>query len=280
MKILYLGTGASEGIPAMFCACDTCKRALKLGGRNIMTRSQMLINDNLLIDFNTDTYSHFLNMGKTLSDIEYILITHSHTDHFTFEEFFNRYVGIAYNVKAEKLKIYLSKDAYDVMMYCTQGRGESEERRNERFEFIVVEPFVPVKIGEYLVTPLPAVHMNPEQALIYLIEKDGKTLFYGNDTGMFSEKIDDYLQENGKKIDLISLDCTKCDNDFGYNSHMSMKEGREIADRFLKKGLFSDNVKLYYNHFSHNGGQVYDELIERAEKYGFKVAYDGLEITL
>lgn len=61
---------------------------------------------------------------------------------------------------------------------------------------------------------------------------------------------------------------------------MSMKEGREIADRFIKKGLLADNAKLYYNHFSHNGGQVYDELIERAKKYGFKVAYDGLEISL
>ena len=84
MIIKFLGTGAAEGIPAMFCACRACKNALKAGGRNIMTRSQMLINDDLLIDFNTDTYSHFIKIGKTLADIECILITHSHTDHFTF----------------------------------------------------------------------------------------------------------------------------------------------------------------------------------------------------
>lgn len=219
MKIRYLGTGAAEGIPAMFCACDTCKRALNAGGKNIMTRSQMLINDDLLIDFNADTYSHFLKLGRTLSEIEYILITHSHTDHFTFEENFNRFFGIAYNIKAEKLKIYLSKDAYDVMMSCTKARGEDIARRDQRFEYIVVEPFVSIQVGEYLVTPLPAVHMNPEQALIYLIEKNGKTLFYGNDTGVFPEMVDDYLKDNGKKIDLLSLDCTKCDNDFGYYSH-------------------------------------------------------------
>lgn len=280
MKIKYLGTGAAEGIPAMFCACDTCKRALKTGGKNIMTRSQMLIGDNLLIDFNIDTYSHFIKMGKTLSDIEYILITHSHADHFTFEEFFNRYVGIAYGVKADKVKVYLSKDAFDVMTRCTRERGDSEERRNERFEFVIVEPFVPVEVGGYSVTPLPAVHTDPEQSLLYLIEKDGKTLFYGNDTGMFSEKTDEYLVNNNKKIDFLSLDCTKCDNDFGYHVHMSMAEGREIADRFTEKELLSEKAKLYYNHFSHNGRQIFDELCERAKKYGFDVAYDGLEIEL
>ena len=135
-------------------------------------------------------------------------------------------------------------------------------------------------VGEYLVTPLPAVHMDTEQALIYLIEKDGKTLFYGNDTGVFSEEIDDYLKRNGKKIDVLSLDCTKCDNEFEYYTHMSMAEGRMIADRFIKKGLLSDDVKLYYTHFSHNGGQIYDDLVVAAKKYGFEVAYDGLKISL
>ena len=280
MKINYLGTGAAEGIPAMFCACDTCKRALKAGGRNIMTRSQMLINDDLLVDFNTDTYSHFLKLGRTLSDIEYVLITHSHTDHFTFEENFNRFAGIAHGVKAEKLKFYLSKDAYDVMVRCTAERDETPDQREGRFEYIIVEPFHPVNVGNYVVTPLPAIHMNPEQALIYLIEKDGKTLFYGNDTGVFPETVDDYLKDNGKKIDLLSLDCTKCDNDFRYKVHMSMEEAKTIADRFAKKGLLNKNAKLYYNHFSHNGGQIYDDLVERAKKYGFEVTYDGLSLTL
>ena len=31
MKIQYLGTGAAEGIPAIFCECDTCKKARELG---------------------------------------------------------------------------------------------------------------------------------------------------------------------------------------------------------------------------------------------------------
>jgi phosphoribosyl 1,2-cyclic phosphate phosphodiesterase len=32
------------------------------------------------------------------------------------------------------------------------------------------------------------------------------------------------------------------------------------------------------NHFSHNGGLNHDELSKAAEKEGFAVAYDGMEI--
>ena len=49
MKFRYLGTAAAEGWPAVFCNCDNCMRAKKAGGRNLRTRSQAIINDDLLL---------------------------------------------------------------------------------------------------------------------------------------------------------------------------------------------------------------------------------------
>ena len=246
-----------------------------------MSRAQTLIDDGLLIDFSSDTYYHFINMGKTLSEVEYILITHTHTDHFTFEEWFNRYEGAAYNLKAEKLKIYMSEDAYEIMQKSDTARNVNIAARAKRYEFITVRPYEEIAVGDYKVTPLPAVHASPETALIYLIEKDGKTFFFGNDTGIFNEEIDEYLQKHSKKIDLLSLDCTKCDTEYNYYTHMSMSEGRRIADRFIKRNILSENAKLYYNHFSHNGNMIYDDLVATAkEKYGFDVTYDGLSIDI
>ena len=57
MKFRFLGTAAAEGIPALFCECAVCKEAREKGGRHIRTRSQALIDDDLLIDFNADSYS-------------------------------------------------------------------------------------------------------------------------------------------------------------------------------------------------------------------------------
>ena len=52
MKIKYLGTAAAEAFPAIFCNCKYCEEARELGGKNIRTRSQSLVNDDLLIPEN------------------------------------------------------------------------------------------------------------------------------------------------------------------------------------------------------------------------------------
>ena len=63
MKITFLGTAAAEGFPALFCNCEYCREARRLGGKNIRTRSQCLINENMLVDFPPDTYLHMLQNG-------------------------------------------------------------------------------------------------------------------------------------------------------------------------------------------------------------------------
>lgn len=49
MKLQYLGTAAAEGIPAAFCTCPVCKHARQEKGREIRSRSQMLLDGELLI---------------------------------------------------------------------------------------------------------------------------------------------------------------------------------------------------------------------------------------
>jgi len=278
MKILYMGTAALERIPAIFCDCENCRKALAAGGKNVMTRSQALIDDQLLIDLNSETYTHFLTQGRTLWDIEHILITHAHCDHFTFEEFCCCIPGKTDTLKAEKLKVYTSRGVIENMWATLNTRIDKYTKRiPERVEFVAMDYFEAVQIGAYTVTPLPANHAEEEQAFLFLIEKDGKTLFYGNDTGYFGAEIDEWLVANGKHIDLLSLDCTKGDIERNYKTHMSMSEGRAIADRFYVKGIIDDKTILFYTHFSHHCGMIYDELILAAGKYGFRVAHDGLE---
>ena len=65
MKLTYLGTAAAEGWPAAFCNCDGCRAARRLGGRNIRTRSQALVDDALLLDFPCDAWLHALRQGWT-----------------------------------------------------------------------------------------------------------------------------------------------------------------------------------------------------------------------
>lgn len=245
-----------------------------------MTRSQAMIDDQLLIDLNSETYTHFLQLGRTLWGVEHLLITHAHCDHFTFEEFCCRCVACTKTVSPSKLKVYASRGAIDRMWAALNARKDKYTRGiADRVEFVALQYYCPINVGGYTVTPLPANHADDEQAYIFLIEKDGKTLFYGHDTGYFGQDIDLWLGANGKHIDLLSLDCTKGDVEREYKTHMSMSEGRAIADRFAEKGIIDRNTILYYNHFSHNCGMIYDELTVAAQKYGFEVSYDGLEVN-
>lgn len=282
MEILYMGTAAEERIPGMFCNCVNCQKAMKAGGKNIMTRSQALIDDTLLIDFGSDTYAHFLREGKTLWDIENILLTHSHPDHLSLEVFSSRYhESVTATTKYPTLKVYTSAGVIEKIWRVVQARGLEEEMIRKYWEFISMEYFQPIEISGCIVTPLPARHAIPEQAFVFLIEKAGKTIFYGNDTGYFDETIDEWLAANGKYIDLLSLDCTKGDGDSTYYGHMSMREGKAIEERFLKRGLIDGKTKRYYTHFSHGCKMIYDELkIVAKEKYGFETAHDGLRVKI
>ena len=281
MKIQYLGTAAAERIPAIFCNCPTCQKALELGGKNIMTHSQVLLDDCLLVDLSCDTLQHFMKLGKTLESIGHLIITHSHSDHFSIDEILLRSTGMAKDPTAETLHIYASCDVIGIiekrLALCTEKK---RAQMLDRIQLHRLEYYVPVSICGFTVTPFPATHAGEENAMIYLFEKDGKTLFYGNDTGIFTTEIDEYLAKNKKHIDLLSLDCTKGNQPFTYAHHMSMAEGRLIANRFLEKGLLDERSLLYYTHFSHNCQNVHDELAEIAKTYGFSITHDGFTVEI
>lgn len=90
MKIKYLGTAAAEGVPAMFCKCESCENIRRLGKGEFRTRTQILIDGELSVDFPPEAYSNSLKYGFNLADLKYVFVTHSHMDHFYAHDFILR----------------------------------------------------------------------------------------------------------------------------------------------------------------------------------------------
>ena len=86
MKLMYLGTAAAEGVPAVFCQCSNCREAMRRGGKDIRFRSGALVNDHILIDFSPDLYAAKLRFQLDLGDVRSVLVTHAHMDHFNRED--------------------------------------------------------------------------------------------------------------------------------------------------------------------------------------------------
>jgi len=79
MKITFLGTGTSTGVPEIGCLCEVCKSKDK---RDKRMRSSLLIeteSKNLLIDCGPDF--RWQMISNNISHLDAVLITHEHYDH-------------------------------------------------------------------------------------------------------------------------------------------------------------------------------------------------------
>ena len=278
MKIQYLGTGAAEGIPALFCECDVCKMSRKIGGRSIRTRSQALIDDRLLIDFPPDTYFHFIKYNIPMSKIKNCIVTHSHPDHLYTSDIKLRKKGYAHvDRKQPPLKFYSAEAGYkNILSAKESGKISDEEITVDR-----ITPFETYKIDGYEITPLPANHSVYTSPVIYLIEKEGKSILYSHDTAEFPDETAEFLKKYKKPLGLVSLDCTHANTFLKKNGHLNLRECASIKKDFIKWGTADDNTVFVLNHFSHNGKDVfYDDFVRIASEDGFEVSYDGLTICI
>lgn len=274
MKIKFLGTAAAEAFPAMFCDCENCKKAKALGGKNIRTRSQTLIDNDLFIDYPCDTYYHAITHNINLLDIKNVLITHIHDDHF-YPDDLNWF---------ERGYSCLPQDWHGLTVYGSKDIKPWLEPRVEKAQgFLHCEsqpPFKPFKVGDYTVTALKATH-GTENPYIYVIEKENKTILYAQDTGLLPDETWEYLRNSNLYFDAVVMDCTAGTTDISYSSHMGLPRNIKTRDEMLECGLIDGNTKFILNHFSHNGGDaVYDDFVPIAKENGFITSYEGLEIEI
>lgn len=269
MKLTYFGTAAAEGFPAIFCHCPYCKEARRLGGKNIRTRSQAMIDDALLLDLPPDTYAHFLQNGIEGDRLAYLLLTHAHPDHLCPSELIMRRYGFAHDMRAEVLEVI-----------CSATTKKALGALPPTVRVTVIEPYQPMTLGAYRITALPARHMQNGDAFIYIIEGTHKIL-YAHDTGFPYEEVFSYLGSIGIAFDMVSLDCTNVDIPIGdEGGHMGFSNIGRMLARLTEIGAVTDKTVKYVNHFSHNARPLQHLLEERAAEYGCLVAYDGCTVTL
>lgn len=276
MKLRYLGTAAAEGVPALFCECENCKKSRAAGGRAIRTRSQALVDGQLLIDFPADTYKHILDNNINLCKISHCLITHTHSDHLYPNDLAMLEPGYSHLPDGYKLHIYGS-DAV-----CSRlGQTAERLKRHNICELHEVKPFEKFSAGGYEVTALPAIHDKNAGPLFYMISRCGKTLLWAHDTHYFSDEVWDYFAATKPHFDLVSLDCTNACLPLTYIGHMGLDENIKAKEKLISLGCADAGTVFVCNHFSHNGTNVvYDDFVPIAGRAGFKVSFDGGEFEV
>lgn len=277
MRFQYLGTAASEGWPALFCGCEACETARREGGKNVRTRPQALIDDSLLLDFGPDTYLHALYRGLDLRRVRSVLVTHSHADHFCPQEMILRGEPYAFDDDRTVMTVYGNawvKSRYDLIA----GQSDSQNLA-QRVRCVQANPYESFTTADgYEVTPLLCHHDLDEPCLIYLVSRDSKTVLYAHDTGIgLPEETWEALR--CRHIDLASLDCTNLSLKGGA-FHMGLPDNIEFRRRLLEMGCADERTVFVCNHFSHNIPLTHAQFEAIAAKEGFRVAWDGMTLTL
>jgi phosphoribosyl 1,2-cyclic phosphate phosphodiesterase len=282
MIITFLGTAAANAYPEAFCQCDHCERARALGGPSLRKRSAALINDDLLIDLGPDIMTASFLHGRSLTRVRYCLQTHAHADHLDPSHFLSRSPGYGV-VGAPRLHFYAStataqRTAQLLERDCAPASlfdPEVGERLN-----LAIHPIQALQsftVGPYRVTAFPANHDPAVEPLLYAVEADGRTIFYGTDTATLLEETWQAFHRHRLRFDVVILDHTYGLDEPG-SDHLGAQQFIEHAARMREEGLLADEARIFATHVAHVGNPVHPELADFAARHGYEVAYDGLTV--
>ena len=253
MKITFLGTGTSQGVPVIACNCDICKSKHIKDKR---LRSSILIeidSQNFVIDTGPDFRQQMLRENVTKLDA--VLFSHEHKDH----------VAGLDDVRAFN---YIQKKAMDI--YAEKRVQESLKRE---YAYIFADykyPGVP-KINMHLIENkdiiINGINIKPIRVMHYKLPIFAyriKDFTYITDANYISDEEKEKIK--GSKIIVVNA-LRKEKHISHYNLEEALKLIKEIKPEIA-----------YLTHISHYMGlhkNIEDELPKNV-----KLAYDGLKIEI
>ena len=273
MRLTFLGTAAAEGYPATFCACENCMAARRAGGRNLRVRSSVLVDGAVLIDLPPDLLARSVMCGVNLNSVKILLITHSHPDHFYYEELrLRRWPFVVSEVNA--LRVYGNE--YVVKVLRRHFRGKL---RALRMRLRALKPFEKVEAGGYVIEAVKAVHqtVEEEQPLNYVISRGNKSVLYASDTGPYPEEVLEFLAVH--RFDAVVLESTMCGlPQERYRFHTSFETAIRLKRWMEDNGVLRRGGLFILTHFSHVSCPLHEEIEEAMKPYGIVPAYDCMNV--
>jgi phosphoribosyl 1,2-cyclic phosphate phosphodiesterase len=272
MNVTLLGTSGAEGWPALFCRCEACGEARRLGGRNIRTRASALIDGVLKIDFPPDTLHHVIRHNLDLRCMTALLFTHAHDDHFSAPELQYRGVHFVPTPIREPLPVYGPRDVIALL----------ENRLHPDMDPITphrLTAWQTADVAGYRITPILAQHDPSLECFNYIIQDaEGATLLYASDTGWYHEPTWRFLSQF--HLDGVVVECSKGPVEGGYMAHLCIPEVVRMRQKLIDMRCLEPESPVVTTHFSHLGGLMHHELEERLSPHNIQTGYDGMTFQI
>jgi len=287
MRFIFLGTSAGEQYPGFWCRCENCQKARELGGRNLRKNSCAAFADDTLIDFGVEIFMQAERFGVQVIDTKYLLVTHSHEDHFCPYLLGWRRMATDMELPPPHTVVGPRFSPLDTLHIYGNGavcEGVRRYVRGDEAEWAVaihqVEPFEAYEVGPMRIIPLRANHPDAGEGhggLNYIIEREGRTILYALDTGWF-------LPETLGEIRQHRYDLAVVEGTFGFGAdceaHMDFRKLEKARRLFDEENLLKPGAPFCTSHIAPHFTPVHDEVAPLMAEKGVAVAYDGMMVEI
>ena len=253
MKLTFLGTGTSTGVPEIGCKCEVCT---SVDPRDLRLRCSALLQEGdttILIDCGPDFRAQMLRAD--VKKIDALFLTHKHFDHMAGIDDLRPYT------RDKELPIYADEDtSQQVRSFFPYCFGEVKYPGVANIGLHLVEHDVPFFVGRLDITPIRVFH-----GRLPITGYRFGSLAYITDMS----RIEPQELEKLRGVEVLVMNALRYSKP--HNSHQTVLEALAIVD-YLKPR------DVYFTHMMHHIGL--HAKIEKCLPRGVHFAYDGLEITV
>ncbi len=253
MKITFLGTGTSQGIPVIACDCETCSSPDPKDKRlrcSIMIETEGKV---IVIDTGPDFREQMLREG--VQRVDAVLMTHEHKDHIA---------GL------DDVRPFNFKYKKDMPVYASARVQEALKRE---YQYIFTPPFYPgiPKIDLHTISKdqpfvVAGIEVQPIEVMHHLLPVLGFRM--GDFTYITDAKtIAPAEKEKIRGTKVLVLNALRRGK---HPSHLTLEEALEWVEDLQPE-------QAWFTHISHKLER--HELVERDLPEHVRLAYDGLELV-
>jgi len=252
MRLTFLGTGTSQGVPVIGCECEVCTSDDQRDKR-LRTSAMFEVGETtLVIDTGPDFRQQMLT--NTPTDMPKVLFTHEHKDHIAGLDDIR-----AFNFKYRK----------PIEIYATQNVQEAL-KRDYHYVFAAQKyPGVPKlelnDITDKEEFTVDGIEIRCIQLMHYKMPVLGfriKDVAYITDANYIAPE----EKEKLKGLDVLVLNALRKEK---HISHFNLEEALEIVEELQPK-------RAFFTHISHLLGKHAD--VEKELPANVRIAYDGLSV--
>jgi phosphoribosyl 1,2-cyclic phosphate phosphodiesterase len=253
IKITFLGTGTSQGVPVIACKCAVCTSK---DIRDVRTRTSILVETNktrIVIDTGPDFRQQCLR--EKLNKLDAVLFTHEHKDHIA---------GL------DEVRAFNFINKMVMPVYAT---GQVQKALQREFAYIFSDdkyPGIPqinvigfsdenFSIGDLNIIPVNVKHYRMDVKAFRIND-----FAYVTDANLIEEK----ERRKLKDLDVLVLNSLRREP---HISHFTLTEAIEVVKELAPK-------KAYFTHISHQLGL--HEAVNKELPENIELAFDGLQLVI